>query len=123
MEISLVRSALAETCGKVWASQLERRSSSNVEELTPVETQALVFAVIDGRAGVEIGEDEMERILEMAAEAKRVWRRLENAMLGLATLRCDGKKLQVVTRSKECELGGQRMPIDKLGERLAGVSS
>jgi len=119
MNTTRVRAAMAETCKSLWTSQLEQGSLPDDVELTPVETQALIFAVIDGRAGVDVAEEEVERVLEAATEAKRVWQRLQTAMLGQANLRFDGRKLQVVTDSSESELGGQRISIEKPHPRLA----
>jgi len=113
---------MAETCKNVWKSQLEEGVFADGVELTPVETQALIFAVIDGRAGVEVGEEEVERVLEAALEAKRVWIRLQTAMLGQANLRFDGRKLQVVTDAKNSELGGQRISIEKPHGRFAIIN-
>jgi len=58
-------------------------------ELTPVETQALIFAVLEGRGGVDPGDLEVNRMLKLAAETKRSWCRLQAAMLGLCELRYD----------------------------------
>ncbi|MBX9681553.1 MAG: hypothetical protein K2X38_22590 [Gemmataceae bacterium] len=117
MDITRVRDAMAESCRNLWTLQCQKKSPLGFQELTAVETQAIVFAVIDGRAGVEVAEEEVERVLETAAEAKRVWCRLQAAMLGQATLRFDGQQMQMVTQAKTCENGGYRTAISESSER------
>lgn len=119
MDITRVRDAVAESCRNLWTLQSRKRTPLAFQELTAVETQAIVFAVIDGRAGVEVVEEEVERVLEMAAEAKRVWRRLQAAMLGQATLRFDGLEMQLVTQAKTCENGGYRTAVADSRERIS----
>lgn len=123
MNVSRARDAMAETCGKLWAVQGQQQTPLAFQELTPLETQALVFAVIDGRAGVEVAEAEVDRVLEAAAKAKRMWRRLQAAMLGQAKLRFNGSEMQLVTPAEPYEDGEHRMPIANASELVSACAN